>query len=550
MFSLALLIGVYSYIIFTLGILGLIYKPIVFLVSTVYLLTCVYYFRTSLANFSNFVKHKKKFLVKINRKNLISALTKDKFAYLLLFLLSLQAFVNLIGVFAPEISFDALWYHLTLPKIYILQHTIIHIPGNLLYYSDMPKLTEMLYTSAMILTNEYFAKFISFLFGILTIAAIYGLSRKYFSKSLSLLSSVIFYSCLVVGWESITAYVDLTRTFFEIMAFWGFINWTEKNGKKWIIISGVMLGFAATVKLVAYGSLIVFLILFMYESYLKNSKFSVFIKNFTLFFLFSLLIPVPWFIFSFLNTGNPLYPYFTNAVVDSGKTFVFPNASFILKDLYAFFLNLNDPISPVYLIVTPLVIVNFKKYSKWAKKFLIYVFTAIAIWYIALENRGGRFILPYLPVFSILSVYAIKQLAGKYLYTVLVLVIILISVISIAYRGVANAKFAPFILGRETKSDFLNKHLNFSFGDFYDTDNYFKNNIKPTDRILLFGFHNLYYVNFPFIDSSWVKKGDKFNFIAVQNSKLPEKFNDWQEIYYNPVTGVKLYSLKGKQWAY
>jgi len=115
---------------------------------------------------------------------------------------------------------------------------------------------------------------------------------------------------------------------------------------------------------------------------------------------------------------------------------------------------------------------------------------------------------------------------------------------------VANTKYLPVIFQKQTKEEFLTNHLNFNFGDFYDTDNYFKTHINNTDRVLLYGFHNLYYVNFPFIDSSYVRKGDGFNYIATQNSKIPERFKFWKLIYSNKKTGVKLYSLGGQTWVH
>jgi hypothetical protein len=96
----------------------------------------------------------------------------------------------------------------------------------------------------------------------------------------------------------------------------------------------------------------------------------------------------------------------------------------------------------------------------------------------------------------------------------------------------------------------LTNNLNYSFGDFYDTDGYFAKTIKSSDKVLLFGFHNLYYVNFPFIDSSFIKKGDKFNYIAVQGSGIAPRFSDWKEIYYNKMTHVMLYTKEGKEWVY
>ena len=88
------------------------------------------------------------------------------------------------------------------------------------------------------------------------------------------------------------------------------------------------------------------------------------------------------------------------------------------------------------------------------------------------------------------------------------------------------------------------------YGDFYDTDNFFKKNIRKDDVVLLYGFHNLYYVDFPFIDSSFVKKGDRFNYVALQKGELPKRFSNWNLIYYNSKTLVKLYSFNGQKWIY
>ena len=102
----------------------------------------------------------------------------------------------------------------------------------------------------------------------------------------------------------------------------------------------------------------------------------------------------------------------------------------------------------------------------------------------------------------------------------------------------------------QTKDAFLTEHLNFAFGDFYDTDGYFKKTIKPTDTVLLFGFHNLYYVDFPFVDSSWRKLGDTFNYIAIQKGELPAEFNNWILIYENEKTMVKLYKQPDRLYSY
>jgi len=100
-------------------------------------------------------------------QNEFKNLLNDKLSVFFFIIIVLQVLINLVGVLGPEISFDALWYHLTIPKVFLLNHSIFHIPGNLLYYSDLPKLGELLYIPALSFFNEIAAKFVHFAFGLL-----------------------------------------------------------------------------------------------------------------------------------------------------------------------------------------------------------------------------------------------------------------------------------------------------------------------------------------------------------------------------------------------
>lgn len=526
MFEFAFLTGIYSYIIFFLGIFHLLSRNLIFVVTAFFILgVFLYIFNKKYAYFRN-----------------LKNLKLDKFSKILLLIISFQAVVNLIGVLGPEISFDALWYHLTLPKLYLQNNLIFHIPGGLLYYSDMPKNMEMIYIAALSFGNEIFAKFFHYIFGLLALVATYKLSRKFFDKNISLISSLIFYSSLVIGWQSITAGVDLTRTFFEIVALYKLIEWFEKKQLKHLIFSALMLGFSISIKSVALSSLLIFVSFIAAYELLNKTRVTGIVRDIFTFSLISLLISLPWFLFSYLNTGNPFYPLFDSR-------FVFNYTNNILNTI-SLFTSSADPISPVYLILFPLIIFYFKNYSKTLKLLVFFSLTSVIIWYFTSAIGGSRFYLPYLPVLSVSVAGVFKYIKSDKLKNYLIFLILLVSLSSIGYRFLANTKYIPVILGEESKSEFLTKNLNFDYGDFYDTDGFFKKHIKNTDTVLLYGFHNLYYINFNFIDSSWAKKGNMFNYIAVQNGKLPEKFSSWKEIYYNTTTRVKLYSNGGKIWEY
>ncbi|MBI5122681.1 glycosyltransferase family 39 protein [Candidatus Roizmanbacteria bacterium] len=521
MFVFASLIGIYSFIIFILGISGLLYKSKIIGATIIFWGSILY----------------------LKRKDLQDTIKKINLG-LLVAIIIFQAGVNLIGVLGPERGFDALWYHLTLPKLYLINHSISFIPGGLLYYSTMPKLAEMLYLAGLSLGNETLPKLIHYFFGLLTCLALYKLQRKFFSKFIALIGVIIFYSNLVVGWESVTAYIDLVRTFFELMAVWGFVNWWESKKRKWLIISAVMVGFAIATKLLAIGSLLIFIILIFIKFRRRLLRFTRNdMQSLLIFIVTALIIPAPWFIFSYINTGNPVYPFFTEMY----KVIPEPVSFFgFFKDIWMIFTNSPDHLSLVYILFLPFTVWCLGSFSKELKLITTYSVLAIIIWYFTPRTGGGRFIVPYLPAFSIISAAVINEFWQNKKYNLLiskslVSIVLVLSLFSIVYRFAANYKYIPVIFGVETKAHFLANHLNFSFGDFYDIDGYFREHIKSTDSVLLYGFHNLYYVDFPFIDNNWVKKGDKFNYVVTQNTVLPKRFEDWKLIYKNDKTMVKLY---------
>lgn len=531
--------------VFILGVLGFLYEYIVVLATLLFIVVLVGIFK----------KTPRILKTKIFSQ-LKESIFKNKLSGFLVFLLLLLATVNLVGTLGPELAFDALWYHLTLPKLYLVNHSIFHIPGSLLYYSDTPKLLETFYISALSFDAEILAKLIHFSFGILTVVVIYKLSRKFLLREYSLLASIIFYSNLVVAWQSITAYVDLGRTFFEIMALWGFLNFTQKQEKKWLVISSIMLGFAISTKLLAFSSLFIFSILiaasfsesksFVKKTLFYHPRWVTLITNILVYWFISIIIVSPWLVFSLLNTGNPVYPFFTDIYRLNFDASLLNPTRFIV-DLW---MDLSDPISPIYLITLPLIVLLFSRFKKEIKIIAIYSLLAYLMWYFVPRTGGGRFLMPYLPAFSILIAGTIEIVQDKWIKTYLFIIIIVISIISIGYRALANKKYLPVVFGQQSQSEFLIGNLNFSFGDFYDVDDYFKKNIKKSDRVLIYGVHNLYYLNFPFIHESWVKKGDIFNYIITQNSDLPERFSDGYLIYENPITHVKLYFRDGKRWVY
>jgi len=71
--------------------------------------------------------------------------------------------LGLLRALAPPVMWDALVYHLTLPKLYAQSHGL-RLDADILF-SGMPQITEMLYTAATLLRGPITAQTLGWVFG-------------------------------------------------------------------------------------------------------------------------------------------------------------------------------------------------------------------------------------------------------------------------------------------------------------------------------------------------------------------------------------------------
>ena len=510
------IIGVFSYILFGLGLLGAINYFSISILSVLFL------FIILLALFKN-------------SKSVLSVYTQFKKNPQLSLILVAFILVNFIGVLGPELGFDALWYHLTLPKIYLETGTISFIPGGILYYSLMPKLIDLLYIPALFFGGEILAKFIHFLFGILTVIVTFKIANLFVNKKLSYLAAIIFYSNLIVGWMSITSYIDLGRTFITSVSIYFFLLYFIKKETKYLYASAVGFGLEIASKFLGFATL--FSVLLTFFVFWQNSNIINKFKKFTSLLLIPLLIVSPWLIFSFINSNNPFYPFFTSTYNFDISLNAF-NPLLILKNIISLLLFAPDPISPVYFLTIPFLLVYFKQMSSELKILLFLVIINLLIWNFV-PQKNARFILPYLPLFSVISVWVIGRISDYKIKSIFYVFIYLTFLINITYRGVANFKYIPYIFGFETKEDFLKQHLNFEFGDYIDINGRVRE-ITNGERVLIYGIHNLYYVDFPFDHESWVSY-DKQKYKYILSRGEFTLYSSYNLIYKDNLTNTYLY---------
>lgn len=226
-------------------------------------------------------------------------------AWMLLWLAVLGAVVM---CFIPEIFYDAMVYHLGVPRYFLHEGGIRYYPS---IHAQFPFLRQMLNVIALGLEDYRLAKLLHWSSAPLILATYYALAERYSRPHAVLIAGLALFSMPMVQLNLWTSGVDVGLTFYTLLAFLAWLNGlTEvENRKGWMLLSAVFGGFCFASK---YPGLIS--VVFM--SAVTVIWLGLSEKNWRAGFLWgtvlsgvAVLVASPWLIKNWVFTGNPVYPY-------------------------------------------------------------------------------------------------------------------------------------------------------------------------------------------------------------------------------------------------
>jgi len=398
-----------------------------------------------------------------------SSLFKSRSSRIIVIGIVASLLITLMGALIPPLDYDTLEYHLGVPAQYIKAHGIIYLPYNV--FSNFPLHMEMLYTLGLLLDGPILSKMIHFLFLILILLTILLFGKK-FSPHPGLLSALIFVNIPIVAITSAKAYNDLGVTFFGLLAIYSLWIWTEKRDKKFIILAGLFCGSILAIK---YTGIIFFLApltIFIFINYLKQKKSVRYaISRPALFVIISLLVASPWFIKNLIYTGNPVFPIAYRQL--GGNNWGEFEAKRFKKHHQVDLTNFKKMIEAPKKIISGqegkigIIILLFLPFLFFIKNplpqikcFALYSIFYFLVWTI-FTHHMPRFLIPALPVLSILAGYSILYFLNirKYIgYTMIAFLAIglIFNSARLLYQfSVVHP--LQFISGKDSKTEYLSK---------------------------------------------------------------------------------------------
>ena len=210
-----------------------------------------------------------------------------------------------VTALAPETEYDALWYHLELPRQWLAAGRLTDNVHE--YVSLYPGGWEMLFGAALAFDSPVPARLLHWTtLGASAVAAA-SLSTRVLGMRTGWIAAAVFVTAPTALWEATTAYVDLALAMHAGIGVGALWRSTQDRDPRWLALAGVQFGMACATK--HLGLVIVAIAL---GGYLVARAGRVgparAFRAVAVVALLTILIPSPWYVRSWRASGNPVFP--------------------------------------------------------------------------------------------------------------------------------------------------------------------------------------------------------------------------------------------------
>lgn len=422
-------------------------------------------------------------------------------------LLCVSVFALIPMVLTPVRDYDALMYHLQIPRL-ILEHGGYYFDPEF-YRLSYPALTEMLFLVGIAFQVDIFSQWIGLTYTILFFLSVYAYGRRFFNPSIGILAV-----CILAGNPAFPTYAtspgnDFSWACYDFLyiltlSIWASISdRTQRN--KFLILAGSMAGLAAGTKYLSipFIGIAGLLVLGFSVKFKDDTKWSP-LKNLAIFGLTAAMIASPWYIKNLAWAGNPFYP-----LVFGG-----PGWGALQQELFNDYMGsfgtgqgmmdlIMIPIN-LYLaqprfatlsleIIHPLLWLGFGIFfikEGWKKHaiLVIYSLTGFIVWSLSMDVI--RFLLPLSGCLALLAAWVMSAFPSSVKRVTSILFIAGFMLITIAYQigEISSTGTLRYLFGKITTAEFLEENVY----DYKATE-FILENIGKTDRVLFLWSGQGYY---------------------------------------------------------
>lgn len=407
---------------------------------------------------------------------------------------------------APPTGWDSLTYHLNGPKLYAEAGRIAHVQD--VPYLGFPEMLEMAYLPAVRVGLPSAAQLVHWTYAALIAMLLADFTARRWGRPAGWMAAAIFLSAPTVFWLAGWAYVDLALAFYTLAAFVVLSNracpapgeispngpgsFPRLSSTGSLILAGALCGLAIATKYSAAPMACALLLLVLIrgdES--KRPSVSARLRAAAWFGGAAALVAAPWYIKTWLTTGNPVYPFFLGGVFwDSWRAWWYGRWGtglafsqpwrLLVAPLEMTILGVEGAegfsatIGPLFLMLAPLAALAWPQMNGERRRITLDILILLAVMYAGwlVQVAGSallvqtRLILPAFPLlailaaagFSGLAVLDTPQLSARRVVGALAALTLILTAGGLAWDTVASDRLL-FLSGARSRDAYLEAHL-------------------------------------------------------------------------------------------
>jgi 4-amino-4-deoxy-L-arabinose transferase-like glycosyltransferase len=410
---------------------------------------------------------------------------------------------TLIQSLAPPWDYDGLMYHLESPRQFLAANHMTFNSEN--WRASGPFTIEMLFSIGLAFGSNTYARLIHLTYAVILIFTTVAFSRRHFSKKTGWIAFAIMLGIPVLPIWASWANTHMGWAAYEFLSLYAVYTWTIERHRNWLVLAGITTGLALGSKFLSAGSAILlgFWILWQNRRDLKKLLVEAFFYAGV-----AILIALPWYIRSFMLTGNPVYPfifggpgwpparlallneYLLNSFGAGSRWIDFLLLPYTVYAKNALFATLSIEMPS---ILFPLTLLYPWKHTggERARPLALYAILWLLYWFNG--SQQIRFMLPVFPILAILTAIVLQNLFSPRLNRLAVIGLLAgVGIVSLFYQVVTFVQYKPLpvILGLESKAEYLRRNL-YDYGAM----EYIANSLPGDARVFLIGDGQTYYCN-------------------------------------------------------
>ena len=213
--------------------------------------------------------------------------------------------LDLLGALAPIAAFDATWYHVFIPRLYLQAGGLDFFPAfyRSLWFSNV----EMLNLWGLALAGDQLTQLISLSLTLLLLLGVFVATCQWFGTQIALLAVLLIFTSPVIASYAPLAYVDIPLALFHLATLLAWLNWIQTDRPGWLLTAGWAAGLAAGAKLLGWPHLAL-LVLLTLGRLLWRPRAGRW-PLFAAMLLAAALPSLPWLWRAWRLGGDPLFPF-------------------------------------------------------------------------------------------------------------------------------------------------------------------------------------------------------------------------------------------------